>query len=237
MNNRLPELTDESVELWIEALVANELMTEERQCLMNFLEQNSEYWQACAVRFLDEQFMTGQDVTQLLKGPHDDRPVLSNCRDRLTPTSFVGNRNRTSWLVAIATCLVGLILGAAAMWNWQHAKLIAMESQQQVDLERVQLLGTLLDSERMRLMSLSSIFPANAGLIEIENSPTHAVYLTDREIPNSIIDSFVAAGHQVEIRPYQPTIETDLMQSLVNPVLQIEVEKNVPFLLVQGDTQ
>ena len=79
-------------------------------------------------------------------------------------------------------------------------------------------------------------FQIGRGLIEIENTPTNAVYLTDREVPESIIESFVAAGHQVDVRPYSPQYESELFKSLANPVLQVEVKKFDPLFLVQGDS-
>ena len=83
--------------------------------------------------------------------------------------------------------------------------------------------------------SLGNLYSENPMLIEIEDNPEKALFLTDRPISKAFLESLVAAGHDVQIKPYEPEFMTRQMSALKNTVFAVEVTKHQPMLLVQGD--
>ena len=261
MNSELPELNHDSALLWIDVIADNELSRQQRLQLLAFLEHADDVslWRAMAVAMLDQNSLTTElraptaewvaaGTSPRMPAKRNGFPALAETPGEVSPSKSVarpaavevnpgGRRFYPSLFLAttVAMLLVGFAIGN--VWNrgLGDQTIADLRQQQSIQTTQVQWLAAQLQNERQAARTLSSIFPDQSALIEIENSPTHALYLTDRDIPESMVECFVEAGHEVEVRPYEPEFKTELMQSLDKPVLQIEVTKRIPLLALQGE--
>lgn len=249
-----PELNHDHVEIWVGLLADGELSATQRAMLFEFLEQHPEYWRCCALAFWDsltlKQWLTPSGGLLAEKATLDrqfesQRPsswsVPSNDSEKtatvssLAPGLSVGKDTKRHWILGPAlACALGilccLISGLLFLgWNVAHTNWLASRVQWRQDVSLMvdvqQLLLAELQAERNSFRSLGSLFPNQPQLIEIENTPARAVFLTDRPLSPELMDWLVRYGTDVQVRPHQPESKNQLWESLRNPVLEIEVVK------------
>lgn len=263
MHSELPELDFDSAPLWIDLVADDELTRVQRQQLLTFLEQVDDVslWRSLSIALLDQNTLNselrvataelaanGLPELVALKASQNGTPSRVIVSDRLPGTSQPielprheinsgGRRFYPTLFMAttVALLLLGFTLGNLWDRDLGDQTIASLRQQQSIQTTQVQWLAAQLENERQTSRTLASIFPDQSALIEIENSPTHAIYLTDSDIPESVVECFVEAGHEVEVRSYEPEFTTELMQSLDKPVLQIEVTKRLPLLALQGE--
>ncbi len=251
---KIPELNHEQIEIWVEMLADGELTSTQRTQLYEFLEQYPEYWRCCAMAFWDSMTLKNWMPPMLDSGPASStvdlamrlKPQLGEnspagiARDvRLAttrpPRRGTGNHSSLGWVSGIViSCAVGVafcLISGFLYWGWTEAstKLLASKVQWRQDISRIidvqELLQAELLAERSSFRSLGSLFPNQPQLIEIENTPARALFLTDRPLSPELMDWLVRYGTDVQVRPYQPQTNAALWQALRNPVLEIEVLK------------
>lgn len=131
------------------------------------------------------------------------------------------------------TAVLSLGLGCLISWITTQGQVTQLSGELRATRHYLDRLQGELIAEQALFRSLPGIFPDQPCLIEIESTPDRTVYLTDGSVSEDLIRGLLAVG-QVEVRPYQPAVETGLWRSLVRPVVAIEVVKD-SYLLAQGE--
>jgi hypothetical protein len=255
MRLNLPELDESSLECWLSVLADNELPTTERGDLIDFLELHPEHWRDCAVMLLDSQRLA-QDINApeinpaaaLAATAFADRVFACSpagraelpVRYEAAKPHFHGQKQGAArlgltWAVSCTLAAVAFGLGwwfAQRPISDQWASLNAELRQARESIDELSIGWA---AERETLRSLSDLFPDLPSVVEIENTASRTVYLTDRPVSEEMIKSFVATGRTIKVRPYQPEVATTMWRSLKKPVVAIEVYKFVPWLLDNGE--
>ncbi len=261
---KMPPLDDDDLELWLNLLVDDELSPEQRRELIQYLNRHPEYWRICARTFLDQQTLQNTIVQpvgesnsgitrKVVPGSKTEKMevagqvVVGLSRVELRSRQNVSrSRRMTRWL-AMAGCIAltgccGFLAGAWGGIDWGR-----QESKRELDQAAIQIaqLERNLDKEQRFGAMLASLgtspqcelvnrFQGQPMLIELENTPSHALYLTNREVPRSLLDCFASAGFGVEIKLYEPKF----MNPFKSPVVALEVTKRSAFnLLASGESQ
>ena len=164
MNGQLPELNQESVELWIEALVADELSANARRSLIDFLESCPRFWRTCAVRFLDEQYLRAT-ITHSMRehSPVISRPTVDVETAPQIPDQAPLRKPTGPRFSLAAACLLSLGLGMLSQWFWQHSRTAELQQTLIDQSRRSEVVFAMLASEIEHTRNLASAFPDRAG--------------------------------------------------------------------------
>jgi hypothetical protein len=256
MNDEMLSAVDADPELWLSALADDELDPRQRSELCLWLEQHPAWWRNCAIALLDQQTLRGglraahgnplvhvngaavgsvagspAPVVAPVEGVSRNafrRPVAEGRKPSgPAPSSSV---SRMTFL-ALSACLAAALLagaGLGALW-WQAGQqqlaLRGQLQQREADFQRLagELARELLSGPEP---TLAGLYPGHRVLIEIDDSPSRAIYLTDQPVSGTLLESFVAAGHDVDVQPYASRFQTEPMRELRTPVLAVEVRKS-----------
>lgn len=232
MNDEPMPAVDADPELWLSALADDELDLRQRSELCLWLEQHPVWWRACAITLLDHQV--------LRSAIGDARPVLAaiNGSALACPAAREGKPARlasaaspaprlSAWSAALsAALLTAVVLGGFFMWraDQQRRTFLTEVASREQALQRLagELAREILSAPRP---SLAGLYPDHPVLVEISDSPGRTVFLTDQPVSDVLLESFVAAGHDVDVQPYETRFQTEQMRELRKPVLAVEVRK------------
>ncbi|HMO15581.1 MAG TPA: hypothetical protein PKD64_16575 [Pirellulaceae bacterium] len=167
---------------------------------------------------------------------HDVSNVASSAKIVPKRNEIVsGNRNWSRVLsqsFATAILLIGVFAGGWLIGGkaLDGSNLNARESNLMEEInewkQRSHYLAAGWAADQATLRSVADLFPEAPMLVEVENTPWRTVYLTDRAVSDQMIRALATMSAEVNIEPYQPEIMTPLWQSLVRPVVAIEVNNN-----------
>ena len=238
--------------LWIELLVDNELTNEQTNSLMGYLDENPDGWKRCCTALLDDRLLRNGILADF-----QDQHGASLAGQTLPITGKpdakieVAPSHRAAtlpwWSIAMVACLATL-LGAIGHRMMQRPALEAQQlsaqnesapSISETDLEKIrnlirennaELLGGKTDFAptqfRQTPVSFELAYRPNT-LVEIENTPTKAVYQIDHEVPGFLLDAIVRAGHQVDIRQDYVSVKNSDGKLIRIPVNTLEIVKFV----------
>jgi membrane protein implicated in regulation of membrane protease activity len=244
MIDQFPPL-DSDPELWLSALADDELDPAQRGELVLWVEQHPAWWRNCAIALLDQQVMRrGVQTSALADAAYRAGPGgaagLGTGKPMIVAASPVSEARFLPWLTSsLAVTLLAVVAAASAIW-WQASERRAkLSSELNRSREICQQLATELGRRTAvnRALSLAQLYPDHRVLVEIDDSPSRTVYLTDQPVSDLLLESFVAAGHDVEVQPYEPRYQTQSMRQLRNPVLAVEVRKSGLILTSLEDLQ
>jgi|GEM_PF-4809939 len=224
---QLPE-PERDPDLWISVLADDELTLDQRQQFVGFADSNPDVWRECAIALMDAQFLSRpqtmtlstaerQPVERLLSEPsYDSRP----------PSGAVFR-----W-ASIAASLVAVFL--AGWWiSGQRAARQFETSLAELATQSTAAITTLAGmvesgfNPPARPMSLTDVFDNRPMLVELQDTPEYTLYVTDRAIPQSLLDAMIDAGHDVKLKPYRPRLVPAAMLPAENSLIAIEISKNV----------
>lgn len=233
--NTLPDLDASSCDLWLELLADDELTSVQRNDLLGYLEQHPQHWRACALAFWDRQCLTRAWGSAAAEQSLTDVKLPCATSDTELPQrdgrrSTGGWQTRLAWVVTAALALLTVATITLGVHQWRAAnqsELVRLELTERLaeSLAQAEDLQQELVAERTVLRTLRSVFPDQPCLIEIESTEDRVVYLTDGRVSEDLVRGLLSLG-QVEVRPFRPLVETSLWQSMVRPVVAIEVAKN-----------
>ncbi|MBL8888744.1 MAG: hypothetical protein JNL67_02115 [Planctomycetaceae bacterium] len=253
-----PELDERSLEFWLTALGDNELGSNQKKQLWQYLESHPHHWRACAMALWDSQCLQQEvrvvgssDSRQMPETKRQDTAfpaavateMGSLCTIATDVATAIGRkplRTRAAYFwtsVLLATSAIVLTTLFSAWWmiSTRGATIAKLNHELSIAQQSIEYLTCTMLAERSMLRNLAGVFPDRPCLVEIENTGDRVVYLADGPVPEDLLRGLVNLG-RVRVQPYQPDFETPLWKSLDRPVVAIEVDKFSSLLVAQGDS-
>ena len=226
--NLLPDDIANNESEWIECLVDDELNATQLPRMYQYLDENSEAWKRCAIAMLDERALR-KGVLHAF-APEGVEFVTPYAKPQV-PTKrldFDGKlSSKRNWLSLVLVAGGAMLVGALGYrlttlsQTEQAESLVASIEFPVSDRDSF----TPLDQESGRTqVSFQEAFRPNT-LVEVENSPTRAVYYLDHQVPKFLLEAMVIAGHQLSIGQEMISIDGPDGQALEVPINKLEIEK------------
>ncbi len=226
MKNLLPEDIANNESNWLECLVDDELDSQQLQGLCQYFDRTPDAWKRCATALLDDRTMR-MGVIQAF-ATDDFRKAVAPVKAQVKTKGIVPKSTSPlrSWMPMVLCACFAMIMGAIG-----QRMLMLPQTEQPRDVvsafdppmtDRSEL--DSLPSRSLTQVSFQNAFKPNT-LVEIENSPTRAVYYIDHQVPKFLLEAMVIAGHQLSIGQEMVLIDGPNGEALEVPINRLEIEK------------
>ncbi len=211
--NKLPVDISNNESLWLQLLVDDQLSDSQRLTLFQYLDSDTDRWKRCAVAFVDDQLFAKQLglASTELESSNGMASTEKPTKPKMQPTT-----NQSTWFMALAASLA-FVLGAGSFYLFG----LAFQSATPTTVQQQH------DRDPLPRFSPAGFLTGNGpnSLIEIENSPTHAIYYTDHEVPEFLLDAMIRAGHRITFGQETVSVITATGDYVDVPVSTLEVAK------------
>ncbi len=228
--NVLPEDIANNESEWLEWLVDDELDAQQLPRFFRYLDDKPEAWKRCATALLDDRSMR-KGVMQASGSVRSDED-LSAVKPQVVAKSLDSKSlSRRSWLPMVLVACLAMLIGAIG-----HRMTVLPQTVQpeQIVSSFDSSINDLLAKDQIdevpawrnsrTQVSFQEAFKPNT-LVEVENSPTRAVYYIDHQVPKFLLEAMVIAGHQLTIGQEMVLIDGPNGEALEVPINKLEIEK------------